>query len=166
MIFVDRKSVFILQIIAVFLAMLNLSDIKVNYLADFLPLFDVMIIYYFAVLRPGIFAIWFLFVLGIISDSISGVPLGITSFCYIIAVKLFVAINNRATIQQNFYQIFGQFIAFTFVILLLKWLIISVYSLKFYNIINPLIHLTITSITYIFMHMFFHSLDKKLLESD
>jgi len=146
--------------------MLNLSDIKIDYLADFLPLFDVMIIYYFAVLKPEIFAIWFLFLLGIISDSINGFPLGITSFCYIMAVKLFVAFNNRTTIQQNFHHILRQFVAFTFLILFLKWLIISIYHLKPYNIIIPLIHLIITSIIYIFMHLFFYYLDKKLLESD
>ena len=166
MVFISRKNILILQIIATFFAMLNLSNIKIEYIADFLPLFDVMIIYYFAVLRPEIFRIWFLFLLGIIADAISGFPLGITSFCYIMSVKLFVAFNKRATIQQNFYQIFGQFVAFVFLILLFKWLIISLYYFKLYNIINPLIHLAITSIIYIFMHQVFYYLDKKLLESD
>ena len=166
MIFVNHKSIFILQIIAVLLAMLSMSDIKIEYLADFLPLFDVMIIYYFAVLKPDIFAMWFLFLMGIISDAINGMPLGITSFCYIIPVKLFVAFNKRATSQQDFHNIFQQFIAFVFVILFLKWLIISIYHLELYNIINLLIHLVITSIIYIFMHKVFYYLDKKLLESD
>ena len=59
------RGVFVLQAIAVVFAMLNLSNIKIEYVADFLPLFDVMIIFYFAVLRPEAFRIWFLFLLGI-----------------------------------------------------------------------------------------------------
>jgi rod shape-determining protein MreD len=166
MAFINRKNIFILQIIATFFAMLNLSNIKIDYIADFMPLFDVMIIYYFAVLRSEIFGIWFLFLLGIIADSIGGFPLGITSLSYIISVKFFVALNKRTAIQDSFYQILWQFVAFAFLILILKWLMISLYDFKLYSIINPLIHLAITSVFYIFMHKVLYYLDKKLLDSD
>jgi rod shape-determining protein MreD len=164
MVLINYKNILILQIIATFFAMLNLSSIKIDYIADFMPLFDVMIIYYFTVLKSETFGIWFLFILGILADSIGGFPLGITSFCYIMSVKFFVALNKRTAIQDSFYQIFWQFVAFAFLISLLKWLIISFYDFQFYSIINPLIHLAITSVFYVFMHKVFYYLDKKLLE--
>jgi rod shape-determining protein MreD len=161
----NLRNIFVLQIIAILFAMLNLSNIKIEYVADFLPLFDVMIIYYFAVLKPDIFAVWFLFLLGIVSDAISGFPLGITSICYILTVKLFCGLNKRIAMRETFHQIFGQFVAFTFVILFLKWLIISTYHFKAYNIISPLIQLVITCTIYILMHRVFDYLDKKLLDN-
>ena len=157
------RNIFVLQIIAVLFAMLNLSNIKIEYVADFLPLFDVMIIYYFAVLKPDVFMVWFLFLLGIISDSINGFPLGVTSICYILLVKLFRILNQRMVMQENFHQIFGQFIAFTFSILFLKWAIISIYHFKTYNIISPIIQLVVTCTIYVLMHRVFDYLDKKLL---
>ncbi|MCE3255816.1 MAG: hypothetical protein K0R25_1310 [Rickettsiaceae bacterium] len=160
---VSPRNIFALQIIAILLAMLNLSNIKIEYVADFLPLFDVMIIYYFAILRPQIFAVWFLFLLGMISDAINGFPLGITALSYIIAVKSFNAFNQHTIIDESFQRIFGQFIAFVFCILSLKWLFLSIYNLQAYNIITPLIQLIITSTIYVFMHKFFGYLDRKLL---
>ncbi len=161
--FTNLRNIFALQIIAVLFAMLNLSNIKIEYVADFLPLFDVMIIYYFAVLKPNVFSAWFLFLLGIISDSINGFPLGVTSICYIVLVKLFRGLNQRMVMQENFHQILLQFFAFAFSVLFLKWLIISIYHFQIYNIINPLIQLVITCTIYILMHRFFDYLDRSLL---
>ena len=159
----NLRNVFVLQVVAILFAMLNLSNIKIEYVADFLPLFDVMIIYYFTIIRPQIFAIWFLFLLGIISDAINGFPLGLTSLCYIITIKLFNTLNQRMVMKENFQQILGQFIVFVFSILLLKWLLLSLYHLKVYNIIRPIIQLVITTTLYVLMHKFFDYLDKKLL---
>jgi rod shape-determining protein MreD len=159
------RSGFILQIIAIAFAMLNLSNIKIEYVADFLPLFDVMIIYYFAVLRPHVFHIWFLFLLGIISDAINGFPLGLTSLCYILLVKLFRVLNQRMSMQENFHQIFGQFVAFVGSVLLLKWALLSLYHFKAYNIIGSVIQMVITCTIYVLMHRFFDFLDKKLVNS-
>lgn len=161
---VSLRNIVILQIIAILFAMLNLSNIKIEYVADFLPLFDVMIIYYFAVLRPEVFAVWFLFLLGIITDSINGFPLGITSLSYILIVKLFNVLNQKMLLKENFQQIFGQFIAFVFSILLLKWSMLSIYHFKSYNFVGSAIQMFITSTLYVLLHKFFDYLDKKLLK--
>ncbi|MFT6106867.1 MAG: rod shape-determining protein MreD [Rickettsiales bacterium] len=161
---INYKNIFIIQIIAVFFAIFNLSSINIDSVADYLPLFDVMIIYYFAVLRKDIYPVWLLFILGLICDSINGFPLGMTSIIYIVAVKSFNAFNQRASFEQNFRQIFIQFIAFLSLIMICKWIILSLYDLKFYNFLNPLIQIIITSLFYIFMHRFFNYLDTKLLQ--
>ena len=161
---VSLRNIVILQIIAILFAMLNLSNIKIEYVADFLPLFDVMIIYYFAVLRPEVFAVWFLFLLGIITDSINGFPLGITSLSYILTVKLFNVLNQKMLLKENFQQIFGQFIVFVFSILLLKWSMLSIYHFKSYNFVGSAIQMFITSTLYVLLHKFFDYLDKKLLK--
>jgi len=158
----NLKNIFILQIIAILFSMLNLSNIKIEYVADFLPLFDVMIIYYFAVLRPKIFAVWFLFLLGLISDSINGFPLGITSLSYISSVKLFNSLNQKMPIKENFQQIFIQFIAFAFSTLVLKWAILSIYHFQIYNFTNPMIQLVLTSALYVWLHKFFDYLYQKI----
>jgi rod shape-determining protein MreD len=146
--------------------MLTLSDIKVAAIANFLPLFDVMIIYYFAVYRPNIFSAWFLFLLGLMSDAMSGLPLGTTSIIYIITVKIFTHMSQKIMAQENFKQVFQQFIAFIFTILALKWLFLSLYYLKLYNIYPPLIQLSISASIYVIMHKFFDYLSTKLLGQD
>lgn len=163
---INLRNIFILQLIAVFFAIMNLSNIKIEYVANFLPFFDIMIIFYFTILRPQFFAIWFLFLLGIIADSVTGIPLGITSLSYIITVKLFLFFDKKLIIKENFSKILIKFGIFTLAILLLKWLFLSLYYSKFYSFLNPLIQSFITITLYVFMHKFFHFLNKKLLGSD
>ena len=52
-----------LYLIAILLTIFNLTDIKSSAFPSFAPLFDVMIIYYFAVYRTAMFGFWFLFFL-------------------------------------------------------------------------------------------------------
>lgn len=156
-------QIFALYIIATFFTMLSLSNIKVVAIANFLPLFDVMIIYYFGVYRARLFSIWFLFLLGLISDAINGFPLGITSLTYIITVQSFAILNQKALVKEHFKQIFKQFVMFAFAVLFLKWLLLSAYYLKIYNIYPPIIQLIISASLYVVMHKFFDYLSRKLL---
>ncbi|MFT6332108.1 MAG: rod shape-determining protein MreD [Lentimonas sp.] len=162
----NLKSLLALQLIAIFFATMNFSNIKIDYIADYLPFFDIMIIFYFTILRPQVFSIWFLFILGVIADSITGIPLGITSLIYIIVVKLFNNLNQKLIIKENFIQLLIKFAIFSFATVFMKWLFLSIYFLQIYNIINPLIQLFITINLYVFMHKLFNLLDKKLLSFD
>lgn len=162
---VNFKNLFILHIIAILCAMFNLSNIKIEFVADFVPLLDLMMIYHFAILRQGVFRIWFLFLLGLISDALIGLPLGITSLTYIICVKLFVGASERILRTHDFQNIFTQFIAFTLAVLIIKWLFLSIYYLKIYSLFGPLIQLASTLIFYIFIYRFFGYLDKKLIDA-
>jgi cell shape-determining protein MreD len=107
-----------------------------------------------------------LFILGVIADSITGIPLGITSLIYIIVVKLFNNLNQKLIIKENFIQLLIKFAIFSFATVFMKWLFLSIYFLQIYNIINPLIQLFITINLYVFMHKLFNLLDKKLLSFD
>ena len=157
-------KIIILHLVAVLLTVFNLTTINIFNGSNIIPLFDVMIIFYFTVYKEGVFGLWFLFLLGIWSDALSGFPLGITSLAYIISVKFFNAINSRMEIKENFAQIFKQFGAFTFGVLFLKWIFLSIYSSNFYNIISPIIQLIISLIFYVIMHKLFDYLNQKLLD--
>ncbi len=76
----DRTSpvkVVSLYLVAVFFVILNLSNIKIAGFNSLIPMFDLMMVFYFGVFCP-IFPVWFVFLLGIWSDSLSGAPLGTT----------------------------------------------------------------------------------------
>jgi rod shape-determining protein MreD len=152
-----------LYLIAILFAIFNLSDIKSSATISYIPLFDIMMIFYFTVYRTGIFALWFLVILGIWSDALNGLPLGVTSLCYIIAVKFFIALNQRLMMKENFRQILEQFVAFIFLVLMLKWLLLSIYNLAFYNITAALVQVALSSVLYVIMHKFFDYLSFKLL---
>ena len=152
-----------LHLIAILFVIFNISDIRIAGLTSVIPLFDLMMIFSFAVFK-NVFSIWFIFLLGIWCDALNGNPLGITSLCYILLVKLFLAMNIRMMIQENFDQLWRQFIAFCFLFLLMKWTMLSIFNGAVYAVISPLVQLALSSVLYVVMHKFFDYLGQKLLE--
>jgi hypothetical protein len=153
----ESKSVWqniYIYLLVIFLSIINVNNIKIAGFNYFFPLLEVMAIFYFAVFR-NMFSFPFIFFVGIWHDSINNINLGVTSFCYIIVVKIFFTINNRVLLKENFRQIWQQFAFFCFLFLLLKWLMISLLNGSFLAIKPILIQTVISMIAYAFVHKFF-----------
>ncbi len=157
------SRIVILHLIAIFFAIFNISDIKIGGLTKVIPLFDLMIVFYFAVFR-NVFSIWFIFLLGMWNDALSGNPLGLTALLYIMMIKFFIALNNKLMIRENFRQIWQQFIVLCLIFLMFKWAFLSLYNGAFYSLKIILLQLILTSSFYVVMHRFFDYLHKKLIE--
>jgi len=152
----------ILHLIAILFVIINVSDIRIAGLTNVLPLFDLMIIFYFGLFK-NVFSIWFIFLLGVWNDALCGNPLGTTALCYILLIKLFSVLNGRLMIRENFDQLWKQFIAFCALFLLMKWAMLSIFNSAVYSIISPLVQLALSSVLYVVMHKFFDYLSQKLL---
>lgn len=153
-----------MHVVAILLVIFNVSDIRIAGLSDLTPLFDLMAVFYFAVFK-NIFAVWFIFLLGIWNDSLNGNPLGTTAICYIVLIKFFSLLNQKLMIRENFKQIWRQFVAFCFCFLLMKWLILSVFNGEFYSATTMFVQFVLSSALYVVMHKFFDYLSRKLLET-
>lgn len=152
-----------LHLITVLFVIMNVSSFNVAGLANVVPLFDLMAIFYFAVFK-NIFAIWFIFLLGIWSDALNDNMLGATSLCYILLIKFFLLLNQKMLIRENFKQVCEQFVLFCFLFLLMKWAILSIIAGAFYSIITPLVQLVLSSVFYVLMHKFLDFLSSKLFD--
>lgn len=155
-------KILLLYLFAVFLVTLNLTNVKIAGINDVMPLFDVMMIFYFAIFRRD-FGLSFIFLLGVWSDALNGNPLGLTSLSYIIIVKIFMVVNDRFLSKENFLQIWQQFIAFAFVFLLIKLIIFVLIYGKFSSISSVVVQFIVSVFAYVFMHLCFDYLSVKLL---
>ncbi len=151
-----------LHLIAVLFVIINVSDIRIAGLSHVIPLFDLMMIFYFAAFK-NTFGVWFVFILGIWNDALNGNPLGTTALCYILLIKFFSVLNNKMMIKESFRQIWQQFITFSVLFLLMKWMILSVFNGQFIAVTNAIIQLVISAVIYVPMHKFFDYLSKKML---
>lgn len=156
-----RSGSIIIHLLAILSIIVNLSSIEISGFTRVLPLFDLMIIFYFAIFKR-IFAIWFIFILGVWNDALNGLPLGLSSICYIFTIKTFSALNHKLIIRENFIQIWQQFLAFSLMFLLLKWSLVSIFSGTLYSIINPAIQFILTGILYVLAHRVFDYLSEKI----
>jgi hypothetical protein len=140
-------------IIAILSVMASALNIKISGISAIIPLFDLIIIFYFAIFQ-NIFALWFLFFLGLYHDCLNGNMVGTTSLCYIISVKIFTILNHKLIIRKNFKQIWQQFTAFMIVFLILKWALLSMLNSTFYSINIMIIQIILTSALYIPSHKY------------
>lgn len=152
-----------LHLIALLFVIFNVSNIKVAGLSNVIPLFDLMMIFYFAVFRNE-FAMWFIFLMGIWSDALMGTQFGITSLCYIVSIRLFLALNDKLNIKETFEHIWKQFIAFSGFFLVMKWAIMSIFGGVFYAVNVIVVQFVLSSFLYVVMHKFFDYLSVKLLD--
>lgn len=164
----EEKSVLqsvALHLIAILFVVMNVSSIKIVGISSVVPLFDLMIVFYFAVLR-NVFSVWFIFLMGIWHDALNGTDLGVTALCYILLVKLFAVLNNKMLIRENFQQLWQQFIGFCFLFLLMKWAILSLLDGVLYSWVTPVLQFILSSVVYVIMHKFFGYLSNKLIEGE
>lgn len=152
-----------LHLIAVLFVIFNVSEVRIAGFSNVVPLFDLMIIFYFAVFK-NVFGIWFIFLLGIWNDALNDNLLGVTALCYILLIKLFAALSNKMLIRENFKQVYQQFVLFCFLFLLMKWMLLSVFNGALYSVTTPLVQFVLSSTFYVLMHKFFDFLSEKFLE--
>jgi len=163
----DLLKISAIYLIAILFTIINLNGANSdNFFAAFLPSFEIMIIYYFCVYKEDVFGLWFVFFIGFLSDALVGAPLGISSLIYIIIVKLSNIIAAKQAPKEDFISIFKEFVIFLNIILILKWLALSIYYKNFYNLTPFIIQIIISAATYILMHRFFEFLSKKLLPQE
>jgi len=161
----EQKSVtkiILLYLFVIFLTILNLSNIKISGFSDIMPLFDLMAVFYFAILKDK-FGLWFIFFIGLWGDALNGNILGLTSLCYIILIRLFMLFNNRILVRENFIQIWQQFMVFCFLFLLMKWIVFAIINVKSIGVFSLIIQLILSSFCYVLMHVLFDYLSEKLL---
>jgi len=152
-----------LYLIAIIFVVLNLSNIRISGLVDIMPLFDLMMVFYFGVYK-NLFGIGFIFLMGMWNDALCGNPITLTSLCYIILIKIFKVINSKVALKDNFRQIWQQFILFCLLFLVLKYLLLSMFNNSLYSLNNISIQFVLSVFFYVIMHKFFDYLNLKLLE--
>lgn len=152
-----------LYFITIIFVVLNLSNIRISGLVDIMPLFDLMMIFYFGVYK-NLFGIGFIFLMGMWNDALCGNPITLTSLCYIILIKIFKVINSKVAIKDHFRQIWQQFILFCLLFLVLKYLLLSMFNNSLYSLNNISIQFVLSVFFYVIMHKFFDYLNLKLLE--
>ena len=145
-----------------FLAVFN--DLDFNYLKIeyFSFNFAHILIFFWTLKNPNHLGYISIFAAGIINDVIIGIPIGITSFCYLLICSVTAYIRN-ITLTPNF---INDWLSFLFTILLINSIQIMILDLVFLIEVNYLKYLINTGFTFIFYPIFFiifNYINKKII---
>ncbi|MBT4062783.1 MAG: rod shape-determining protein MreD [Flavobacteriaceae bacterium] len=149
-------------IIILFLSVFNEFDFNFLEIQYFSFNFVHILIFFWTLKNPNHFGYISIFMAGIINDVIIGIPIGISSFCYLLICVATAYIRN-ITLSPNF---INDWLSFLFTILLINSIQIIILDLIFLIEINYIKYLINTGFTFLFYPLFyliFNYINKKII---
>ena len=149
-------------IIILFLSVFNEFDFNFLEIQYFSFNFVHILIFFWTLKNPNHFGYISIFMAGIINDVIIGIPIGISSFCYLLICVATAYIRN-ITLSPNF---INDWLSFLFTILLINSIQIIILDLIFLIEINYIKYLINTGFTFLFYPLFyliFNNINKKII---
>jgi len=149
-------------IVILFLSVFNEFDFNFLQIQYFSFNFVHILIFFWTLKNPNHLGYISIFVAGIINDVIIGIPVGISSLCYLLICSVTAYIRN-ITLSPNF---INDWLSFLFTILLVNSIQVTILDLIFLIELNYMSYLINTGFTFIFYPLFFfifNIINKKII---
>ena len=149
-------------IVILFLSVFNEFDFNFLQIQYFSFNFVHILIFFWTLKNPNHLGYISIFLAGIINDVIIGIPVGISSLCYLLICSVTAYIRN-ITLSPNF---INDWLSFLFTILLVNSIQVTILELIFLIELNYMSYLINTGFTFIFYPLFFfifNIINKKII---
>jgi rod shape-determining protein MreD len=137
-------------VVILFISVFNEFDfnfLKTEYFSfNFIYIF----IFFWTLKNPNLLGYFSIFVAGIVNDSVMGMPIGLSSFCYLIICSL-TAYLRSITLSPNFIK---DWFFFLFIILLINSIEVLIINLIFFVEVNYIRYFVNSGFTFILYPVF------------
>ena len=140
-----------LPLIFLFVSVFNEFDFNYLEIENFSFNFVHILIFYWTLKNLDRFGYLSIFLAGVINDVVVGIPIGVSSFCYLILCSVTAYIRN-ITLRPNFVK---DWFSFLFTIILINSIQVIILDLIFLIEISYISYLTNSGITFLFYPIFF-----------
>lgn len=140
-----------IPIIILFISVFNEFDFNFLNIKFFSFNFVHILIFFWTLKNPNYFGYISIFIAGIINDVIIGIPIGISSFCYLLICATTAYLRN-ITLSPNF---INDWLSFLFTVSLVNSIQVIILDLIFLIEIDYTKYLINTGFTFIFYPLFF-----------
>tara|TARA_X000000950_G_C13694946_1_gene569691 strand:- start:229 stop:747 length:519 start_codon:yes stop_codon:yes gene_type:complete len=140
-----------LPIIILFISVFNEFDFNYLDIENFSFNFIYILIFYWTLRNPDSLGYLSIFLAGIINDVVIGIPIGISSLCYLLLCSVTAYIRN-ITLSPNFVK---DWFSFLFTMILINSIQVIILDLIFLIKISYLSYLVNTGFTFLFYPVFF-----------
>ncbi|MDC3204256.1 rod shape-determining protein MreD [Candidatus Pelagibacter sp.] len=140
-----------LPLIILFFSVFNEFDFNYLKIENFSFNLVYILIFYWTLRNPDSLGYFSIFLAGIINDVVIGIPIGISSLCYLILCAVTAYIRN-ITLSPNFVK---DWFSFLFTMVLINSIQVIILDLIFLLEISYMNYLVNTGFTFLFYPMFF-----------
>ena len=138
-------------LLILFFSVFNEFDFNYLKIENFSFNFVYILIFYWTLRSPDSLGYFFIFLAGIINDVVIGIPIGISSLCYLILCAVTAYIRN-ITLSPNFVK---DWFSFLFTMVLINSIQVIIIDLIFLLEISYMNYVISTGFTFLFYPMFF-----------
>ena len=156
-----RSLMFYLPTMFLFLSVLNEIDLNYLEIEYFSFNFAYILIFYWTLKNPYYLGYGSVFLAGLINDVVTGIPIGISSFCYLLICAVTAYLRN-ITLSPNF---INDWISLLFTILLVNSIEVMSLDLIFSIDVSYMRYFINSGFTFVFYPLFlflFNNLEKKI----
>ena len=156
-----RSLIFYLPTMFLFLSVLNEIDLNYLEIEYFSFNFAYILIFYWTLKNPYYLGYGSVFLAGLINDVVTGIPIGISSFCYLLICAVTAYLRN-ITLSPNF---INDWISLLFTILLVNSIEVMSLDLIFSIDVSYMRYFINSGFTFVFYPLFlflFNNLEKKI----
>ena len=140
-----------LPLIILFFSVFNEFDFNYLKIENFSFNFVYILIFYWTLRNPDSLGYFSIFLAGIINDVVIGIPIGISSLCYLILCAVTAYIRN-ITLSPNFVK---DWFSFLFTMVLINSVQVIIRDLIFLLDVNYMNYVVNTGFTFLFYPIFF-----------
>ena len=138
-------------LIILFISVFNEFDFNYLKIENFSFNFIYILIFYWTLKSPDNLGYLSIFFAGVINDVVVGIPIGVSSFCYLILCSVTAYIRN-ITLRPNFVK---DWFSFLFTLILINSIQVIILDLIFLIEISYISYLINSGFTFIFYPVFF-----------
>ena len=126
--------------------------LRIPGMPQLMPVFALINIYYWDTFVPGMLPYLFLFALGLLEDTLTGLPLGLSSFLNIVFALLLLR-ERKNVGKAVFGAVWLGFVSLSFIVFGLEWLIMSIYTARLLPVTAHLLQWLATCFAYPPVHL-------------
>lgn len=149
-------------IVALALTLLGAMNLQVYGSAYVMPVFPVMLVFFWAIYWPEVMPRWFVFLLGVFYDTLFHLPLGLSSLLLLLLWSLITS-QRTPLLKEPFMIIWLVFSLSASLYGALEWLGNSLYYRHFFSDATLWMRYLFTILTYPLIHKLLNSVHKIIL---
>ena len=150
-----------LPLIILFISVFNEFDFNYLKIENFSFNFVYILIFYWTLRNPDSLGYFSIFLAGVINDVVTGIPIGISSLCYLMLCAVTAYIRN-ITLSPNFVKDWFSFLFTMILINSIQFIIIDLIFLLEINYMNYVVNSGFTFLFYPLFFVIFNFLNQKI----
>lgn len=139
------------KITAILVLLSTVVPLHIPGMAQFLPFFVIMMVYYWTIYRSDLFPAWFVFVLGLVQDALYGTPLGVHSFLNL-SVWLVITKNRQFFSKESLQDVWFKFFLVSLMVAVLNWGIFCFLQNTLLIPTNAILQWLLSAVLYVCIH--------------